>query len=289
MIPWVLLDTVQIPYNGGTLRLHRRDDEFSIRVDSCELMNSRSHGSEELLAELACERIRQRPQPRILIGGLGMGFTLSAALNTCEANATVLVAELICLECPANRCPDKGYRGYGRYVGLGILAYNLHKIGNRSLNGIEKNLQHSTGRRCAMSGPVFFSAMWRCCLKMTPSCLMLFCWMLITDRMVLPMPEMIGSTVETASKPPASRYAPRVFWPFGPLHKIPFSPNGCNNAGSLWRNTTCGNAGPAAHGTPSGWAQFPNIYFWLTNHTAIGKHSFQMCILILSLKCAYEK
>ena len=95
MIPWVLLDTVQIPNNGGTLRLHRRDDEFSIRVDSCELMNSRSHGSEEILAELACERIRQRPQPRILIGGLGMGFTLNAALTSCGANATVLVAELI--------------------------------------------------------------------------------------------------------------------------------------------------------------------------------------------------
>jgi spermidine synthase len=94
MIPWKFLDSAQLPGNGGELRLYRRGDEFSIRVDGNELMNSRSHGSEEALAELACARISGRPRPRVLIGGLGMGYTLSAALRRLGAAARVVVAEL---------------------------------------------------------------------------------------------------------------------------------------------------------------------------------------------------
>jgi spermidine synthase len=73
----------------------RRGTEFSIRLDQNELMNSRRSGSEEALATISCERIRTRDRPRILIGGLGMGFTLRAALAVLGADARVLVAELV--------------------------------------------------------------------------------------------------------------------------------------------------------------------------------------------------
>lgn len=95
MIPWVLLDTAQVPGDGGELRLMQRGAEFSIRLGHNELMNSRLGGSEEALATLACEKIRSHNAPRILIGGLGMGFTLRAALGAVGADATVVVAELV--------------------------------------------------------------------------------------------------------------------------------------------------------------------------------------------------
>ncbi len=95
MIPWTLLDTAQAPGGGGELRLMRRGAEFSIRLDHNELMNSRRSGSEETLATIACERIRDRERQRILIGGLGMGFTLRAALAALGTEATIIVAELV--------------------------------------------------------------------------------------------------------------------------------------------------------------------------------------------------
>ena len=95
MIPWELLDSAAVPGSGEVLRLYKRGEEFSIRVESRELMNSRVHGSEDTLAELACARITGRPCPRILIGGLGMGYTLATALRQLGATATVIVAELV--------------------------------------------------------------------------------------------------------------------------------------------------------------------------------------------------
>ena len=95
MIPWELLGRAQVPGNSGELRLYRRGREFSIRVNGCELMNSRAHGSEDALAELACARVADRPRPRVLIGGLGMGYTLAAALRQLGAGARVVVAELV--------------------------------------------------------------------------------------------------------------------------------------------------------------------------------------------------
>jgi spermidine synthase len=73
----------------------RRGAEFSIRLGHNELMNSRLSGSEQALATLACERIRSRERPRILIGGLGMGFTLRAALAVLGREARITVAELV--------------------------------------------------------------------------------------------------------------------------------------------------------------------------------------------------
>lgn len=95
MIPWELLECAQVPGSGEELRLYKRGGEFAIRVDGRELMNSRAHGSEEALAELACARIADRPCPRVLIGGLGMGYTTAAALHRLGAEGQVVVAELV--------------------------------------------------------------------------------------------------------------------------------------------------------------------------------------------------
>lgn len=95
MRPWELIDSAAVPGDGGELRLYRRGDEFSIKAGTTELMNSRVHGSEDALAELGCQRIAERPKPRVLIGGLGMGYTLAAALAQLGADAEVVVAELV--------------------------------------------------------------------------------------------------------------------------------------------------------------------------------------------------
>src|SRR5215208_2234631 len=73
----------------------RRGDEFSIKVGTTELMNNRLRGSEQALATLTCARLQDRPRARVLIGGLGMGFTLRAALDALGPEASVIVAELV--------------------------------------------------------------------------------------------------------------------------------------------------------------------------------------------------
>jgi spermidine synthase len=95
MIPWELLGSAQVPGSGEELCLYKRGNEFSLRVNNRELMNSRTHGSEDALAELACEKIADRPCPRVLIGGLGMGYTTAAALRRLGTGAKVVVAELV--------------------------------------------------------------------------------------------------------------------------------------------------------------------------------------------------
>jgi spermidine synthase len=95
VIPYTLIDSSSA--HGTTLHLYRRGEEFSIRVDrqQGELMNSRLHHSEDVLAELACARIAHRKAPRLLVGGLGMGFTLGSALAHAPADARITVAELM--------------------------------------------------------------------------------------------------------------------------------------------------------------------------------------------------
>ncbi|TPL46809.1 hypothetical protein FJ937_22955 [Mesorhizobium sp. B2-4-4] len=95
MIPWIQLDSAKTPDGAQELRLKRRGSEFSIMLGTNELMNSRLSGSEEALARLSCQRIAGRRQPRMLIGGLGMGFTLRAALAELGENAEITVAELV--------------------------------------------------------------------------------------------------------------------------------------------------------------------------------------------------
>ena len=95
MIPWLQIDTTRVPGADTELRLMRRGAEFSMMLGQNELMNSRLSGSEEALATLACRRIEGVKRPHLLIGGLGMGFTLRAALAVLDAQARITVAELV--------------------------------------------------------------------------------------------------------------------------------------------------------------------------------------------------
>lgn len=96
MLPWQLIDSTAIPDGTDTLQLWRRGDEFSIRlVKGGELMNSRAFGSERALASLAAPLLAGRAAPRVLVGGLGLGHTLAAALAGLADDAEVVVAELL--------------------------------------------------------------------------------------------------------------------------------------------------------------------------------------------------
>jgi len=97
MARWEQIDTTQIPNAGGELRLLSCDGDFAIRItgQSGDLMNSRMHSSEDALATLACEALTDLADARVLIGGLGMGFTLAAALAVLPASAELTVAELV--------------------------------------------------------------------------------------------------------------------------------------------------------------------------------------------------
>ena len=94
MIRWETLDTAATPGGGEPLRLMRRGAELSIMIGANELMNSRLGASEAALAQRACARLGDVAAPRVLIGGLGMGFTLRAALEALGPAARVTVAEL---------------------------------------------------------------------------------------------------------------------------------------------------------------------------------------------------
>src|ERR1700759_3374674 len=95
MIPWEKIDTARIPGTDGELRLMRRGTEFSIMLGSNELMNSRLNGSESALATLAAKKVGKVTEPHVLVGGLGLGFTLRAALAAFGSKAHVVVAELV--------------------------------------------------------------------------------------------------------------------------------------------------------------------------------------------------
>ena len=94
MKPWELLGRTATP-EGDELTLMRRSGELVIFANGKTLMSSRMHGSEEALATLACDRARARDEPSVLVGGLGMGFTLRATLDALPDGATVTVAELL--------------------------------------------------------------------------------------------------------------------------------------------------------------------------------------------------
>ena len=95
MIPWVHLDSAKTGDGAQELRLKRRGSEFSIMLGTNELMNSRLSGSEAALATLAAKKIEQVAKPHMLIGGLGMGFTLRAALGALGNKAQIMVVELV--------------------------------------------------------------------------------------------------------------------------------------------------------------------------------------------------
>ena len=95
MKPWHLIGRAQTPGGGAELVLYQRDQEFSLQADNMELMNSRIYGSEEAMAKLACQNLAKRPKVRVLIGGLGMGYSVRTALDILREDARVVVAELV--------------------------------------------------------------------------------------------------------------------------------------------------------------------------------------------------
>src|SRR5450432_2060902 len=95
MIPWEHIGTARVPGADVELRLMRRGTDFSMMLGQNELMSSRLSGSEAALATLACRSIEAVERPHLLIGGLGMGFTLRAALAVLGSEARIVVAELV--------------------------------------------------------------------------------------------------------------------------------------------------------------------------------------------------
>ena len=104
MKPWELLGQTRTP-DGSDMTLMRRDSEIVILANGKPLMSSRMHGSEEALAVSACRHARTVEDPCVLIGGLGMGFTLRATLDLLPASASVVVAELVPAVVDWNRGP----------------------------------------------------------------------------------------------------------------------------------------------------------------------------------------
>ena len=94
---WTLLGEAPIPDTEQSLSLYQGKDDFFIKISSGggELMSTRKHGSEDALGALPCQRLSKRESARVLIGGLGMGFTLAAVLKEVGPGAEVTVAELI--------------------------------------------------------------------------------------------------------------------------------------------------------------------------------------------------
>ena len=97
MDPWTVIERTTVPGSDTELTLLQRDDDFAIRLGGLpgDLMNSRMYHSEEALAELACTRLGTVENARVLVGGLGMGFTLAAVLRCVPRSAEVIVAELV--------------------------------------------------------------------------------------------------------------------------------------------------------------------------------------------------
>src|SRR3954469_25808577 len=94
MKPFERLGETRTP-NGTVITLYRHDGSYLIRADGIELMSTRRHLSEDRLAEVACAPLKEVPRARVLIGGVGLGFTLRAALRLLRDDAEVVVAELL--------------------------------------------------------------------------------------------------------------------------------------------------------------------------------------------------
>ena len=104
MRPWELLGQTRTP-DGEDMSLTRQGTEYVILAGGKPLMSSRMHGSEEALAAFGCAEARAREEPRVLVGGLGMGFTLRATLDVLPPGASVVVAELVPAVVEWNRGP----------------------------------------------------------------------------------------------------------------------------------------------------------------------------------------
>ena len=131
MIPTVLLGTTAIPNGGGELRLTQRENDFAIQLVGVtgDLMTSRMHSSEDALAELGCAHLRGVDKAKVLVGGLGMGFTLAAALKATTSSTELVVAELVpgVIEWnkgPLGECAGRPLNDKRTTVHLGDVAYD---------------------------------------------------------------------------------------------------------------------------------------------------------------------
>ena len=88
-----LIDEAILP-SGEKLTLSKEAGYYMVRADGMPLMSNMAHYSEEYMAELGCEHVRKKPNARVLVGGLGMGYTARAALDQLGPQATVVVAEI---------------------------------------------------------------------------------------------------------------------------------------------------------------------------------------------------
>jgi spermidine synthase len=111
MKAWEVLGESSTP-DGTDIQLRRRDGEYLILANGKPLMSSRMHGSEEALATLGCSRVRALEEPRVLVGGLGMGFTLRAVLDALPSTAVVIVVELLPAVVEWNRASLAPLAGY---------------------------------------------------------------------------------------------------------------------------------------------------------------------------------
>lgn len=108
----ILLDTARVPGDGGDIELYQLGNDYIIKVaGGQDLMSTRTHGSADALAEIACKEVAGRERARVLIGGLGLGFTLAAALEHLGPDADVVVAELVPAVVEWNRGPAGEHAG----------------------------------------------------------------------------------------------------------------------------------------------------------------------------------
>ena len=140
--PWETIDSATIPGSEVELTLSQRKDDFAIRVAGVpgDLMNSRMHHSEDALAEIACSRLGIIENAQILVGGLGMGFTLAAVLKSVAGSAEVIVAELVPAVVEWNRgilgqCAGRPLDDGRTHVHLGDVA-DLLKQGSNGFDAI---------------------------------------------------------------------------------------------------------------------------------------------------------
>ena len=112
MDDWDIIETTRVPSGGGKLTLYKRDDEYSIWIGNTELMGSQMHDSEDELARLPLEDPKLNPNPHVLVGGLGMGYTLAATLRSLPDGGRVTVSELIPEVVKWNRGPLGHFAGH---------------------------------------------------------------------------------------------------------------------------------------------------------------------------------
>jgi len=109
-----LLDRALIPGGGGELLFYQRSDDYTIEVvgQPGELMTTALHGSEDALADLALQKIKDPAKASVVVGGLGMGFTLAAVLRLVGETGKVVVAELVPQVVDWNKGPMGAFAGY---------------------------------------------------------------------------------------------------------------------------------------------------------------------------------